>query len=117
MYHYTIKENGKKFTLATWTGDSQACPRLAECVFKKHGLTDGTVEGENVTSQKCYAGRRSRAPFLTDTLRESEKYFHNELIYSYVQMWGASKTLAQLSEDWQDKPDSIEDLREYFKYT
>ena len=119
MFHYCIKSNGKKYSLATWANDKTSCLRLAECVFKQHNLTGGVAEWDSVTEQKMYAGKMNLPIFLflSDSLRDANKYHHFELIRSYVGLWGASKTREQLAEDWQEDSEKIEDLHEFFKNT
>ena len=119
MYHYTKKINGKKYSLATWTGDPASCLRIAECVFSHHGLTGGMAEWDTVTKQKCYAGNMSapRFLFLTDSLREAHTYHHNELIRSYVNMKGASAARSYLLELYQEDPEWKEDISTFFRHS
>ena len=116
MYHYTKKMNGKKYTLATWTGTE--CTRIAECVFDHHGMKDGTVESETVTTQKMYAGNHATyngSKFFTDTDRQAVTYFHNEIIYNYVQMEGSTEAMKYLLDLYQEDEEFTQDIRAYFK--
>jgi hypothetical protein len=120
MYLYCKKINGKKYSVAKWTGGPGTCLRTAEAVFAAHELSGGSVEWEDfVIKQKMYAGNMGmpRFLFLDDTPRQAARYCNNEHIKSYVGMKGASGARSYLLDMWQDDPQAIEDVHAFFRYS
>jgi len=72
MYHAVIKEKGKLLTTATWTGNANSCLRLAEIVFRHHGVNARDVRWSSVAQQKNWRGYASDCVHLTDSETEAE---------------------------------------------
>ena len=72
MYHAVIKEQGKLLTVATWTGNANSCLRLAEVVFRHHGIKAQDVRWASVAQQKNWHGYIDGCLHLTDSETEAE---------------------------------------------
>jgi len=72
MYHAVTKKGGKLLTVATWIGGPNSCLRLAEVVFRHHGVNARDVRWASVAQQKNWHGYASDCVHLTDSETEAE---------------------------------------------
>jgi hypothetical protein len=105
MYYLTKKVGSKKYAIAEWVGDDNACPRLAEIVFSHYGYNtsvySSTVEyKESVERQRIYQGKSEDFRLFTDTLAQAEEYFDRHIINSYVRMGKTKEYILDLYPEY-----------------
>lgn len=84
MYCVTMKTGTKKYILATWTGGSETCIRLAEALFHSYGIRGNVEWLDIVLKQKMFAGYTSKCKHLTDSVEYADDMFNIEHLKFYI---------------------------------
>lgn len=86
MYCITQKIKGKKYIVATWIGNKKSCPRLAEEVFKFHGILGRVEFLDVVLKEKMFNGYSDNCQKLNTSIDDAEIIFDVAHVNNYLRM-------------------------------